>query len=508
MGHASRGRIKIKAADRLAIVSCGGESKQITEFFWWTQGRAERECCGAADRARMRPIAAFSGPVEEGRQEALLCHRNAKKILVPSFPLFRSPECEPWGFRDRLTSGAAHPTGQENQMDVLRSYIQLKNWTGPKQIGQLLRNGLPLRRLAVRGPLVLILVSVGQTACESPRSYERASDGSTVYLDELSEATKADARQKIVASLTRGMEAYELGVGDEIEIYFHIERKPTAAEYVISVADKLRVEFLAETESVRTVQVRPDGRISMPLIGPVMAAGKTVDALAHQLQERYSGILTRPQISVDVTEAHSPLADFIEVLGSSTKGRSIVDKVLPDGTISVPLLPPIRAIGRTLKDLQKEIDAGYSSLGLDVFVSLVPGTLRAGAALVFGEVGKPGRIELERPQTVLMVVAQAGGVLPTGSIDSVRLFYVGDDGRPRVRLINLKEIMEDFKFEQDMIVPNNSVIYVPPTQMAKLGRLEDALLRDILRYNGVSVGGAIILNNPNSNSTVVPSPTR
>ena len=67
--------------------------------------------------------------------------------------------------------------------------------------------------------------------------------------------------------------------------------------------------------------------------------------------------------------------------------------------------------------------------------------------------------------------------------------------------------MDDLKFEEDMIVPNNSIIYVPPTELAKVGRMEDAILRDILRYNGISIGGAWILNNPNSNSsTVVPNP--
>jgi polysaccharide export outer membrane protein len=389
-------------------------------------------------------------------------------------------------------------------MDVLRTYDPTDEVDGPKQICQPLSNGLPPRRLAVCGAIALFVASVGQTACESTRSYERASDGSTVFLDERSDATKTDARQKIVASLTRGVEVYDLAVGDEIEIFFHVKRKPTIREYLISVADKLRVEFVAETENSRTVQVRPDGRISMPLIGPVMAAGQTGESLAHQLQERYSGILTRPQITVDITEAHSPLEDFIQMLGSSTKGRSIVDKVLPDGTISVPLLLPLKARGRTLRDLQNEIDTGYLRLGLDIFVSLVPRTLRAGTTLVLGEVGKPGRIELERPQTVLMTVAQAGGVLSTGAMDSVRVFYIGDDGMQRVRSINLRDVMEDLKLEQDMIVPNNSIIYVPPTDMAKLGRFEDALLRDILRYNGFSLGGTIILNNP-TGSTVVPT---
>ena len=430
------------------------------------------------------------------------------KIPANPFPFARTREGESQDSGSSSTTllafAVAVPTGQDNETDVLRTSVAGDELDWAEARSSTACKGSPRRRLTLSGALALVVASVGLTACESARSYERASDGSTVYLDELSDATKADARQKIAATLTRGIDVYDLGVGDEIEIFFHVERKPTLREYVISVADKLHVEFLADTENSRAVQVRPDGRISLPLIGPVMAAGQTVNTLAHQLQERYSGILTRPQITVDVTDAHSPLEDFIAMLGSSTKGRSIVDKVLPDGTISVPLLPPLKARGRTLKDLQNEIDAGYSRLGLDIFVSLVPRTLRAGTTLVVGEVSKPGRIELERPQTVLMTVAQAGGVLPTGSMDSVRVFYIGEDGVQRVRSINLRDIMDDLKFEQDMIVPNNSVIYVPPTEMAKLGRFEDALLRDILRYNGFSLGGNIILNNT-TGSTVIPT---
>lgn len=386
--------------------------------------------------------------------------------------------------------------------------MQLTGWLGARQIGQPRANGSRRRRVALSGALALILVTAGLTACDT-RSYERASDGPTVYIDQLSDAAKAEARQKIVQSLQRGVEIYDIGVGDEIEIFFHISRKPTPRQYVISPADKLRIEFLGDTENSRTVQVPPDGRISLPLIGPVMAAGQTADALARQVQGRYSGILTEPKITVNVTEGHSPLDDFIEVLGSSGKvGRSLVDKVLPDGTIAVPLLPPLKARGHTLKDLQHEIDAAYSAKGLDVFVSLVPRTLRAGATLVIGEVSKPGRIELDRPVTVAMAVAQAGGVLTTGSASSVRLFYIGDDGVQRVRSINVREVMNDLRLEDDMIVPANSIIYVPPTELATAGRLMDAVVRDIFRFQGISIGGAYMLNPATSGGTTfLPSPT-
>ena len=137
-------------------------------------------------------------------------------------------------------------------------------------------------------------------------------------------------------------------MGDEVEIFFHVSRQPTSGPYVISVADKLRIEFLNEaTDNNRVVEVRPDGRISVPLIGPVIAAGKTADDLARDLERRYAALMVKPQITVNVTESHSPLSDFLLAIGSTRKTRSVRVKVLPDGTIYLPVIGPMPARGRT-----------------------------------------------------------------------------------------------------------------------------------------------------------------
>ena len=68
----------------------------------------------------------------------------------------------------------------------------------------------------------------------------------------------------------------------------------------------------------------------------------------------------------------------------------------------MPALGTVPARGRTLKDLENEINAGYKALNLNVFVSVLPRSLQAGSAYILGEVSKPGRIDLDRPRTVLM----------------------------------------------------------------------------------------------------------
>lgn len=77
------------------------------------------------------------------------------------------------------------------------------------------------------------------------------------------------------------------------------------AEYKIGPQDVLRIDVWKEPEISRTAPVRPDGRITLPLVNDVQAAGLTATQLAAVIADGLRKFLTNPQVTVGVTEINS-----------------------------------------------------------------------------------------------------------------------------------------------------------------------------------------------------------
>jgi polysaccharide export outer membrane protein len=82
------------------------------------------------------------------------------------------------------------------------------------------------------------------------------------------------------------------------------EQDPPNA-YAIGLGDVLEISVWKNPDLSATVPVRPDGRISVPLLGDVQAAGMTPLALKATLTDGYKEYVTAPGVSVVVKEIHS-----------------------------------------------------------------------------------------------------------------------------------------------------------------------------------------------------------
>jgi len=79
----------------------------------------------------------------------------------------------------------------------------------------------------------------------------------------------------------------------------------TDAEYKIGPQDMVRIDVWKEPEISRTIPVRPDGKISLPLLNDVQASGLTTLELGKAIHDGLTKYLTNPEVTVTVTEINS-----------------------------------------------------------------------------------------------------------------------------------------------------------------------------------------------------------
>ena len=77
------------------------------------------------------------------------------------------------------------------------------------------------------------------------------------------------------------------------------------AEYKIGPQDVVRIDVWKEPDITRTIPVRPDGKISLPLLNDVQASGLTALQLSNAIREGLTKYLNNPQVTVTVTDINS-----------------------------------------------------------------------------------------------------------------------------------------------------------------------------------------------------------
>lgn len=87
---------------------------------------------------------------------------------------------------------------------------------------------------------------------------------------------------------------------------------PPIERYVVGAPDVLKISILPEPEILRDVRVRPDGMISIDLVGDIQAAGRTPQQIAAAVQEKISRY--KRDAAVNVTVIESP-SQFVTVYG-------------------------------------------------------------------------------------------------------------------------------------------------------------------------------------------------
>jgi polysaccharide export outer membrane protein len=81
----------------------------------------------------------------------------------------------------------------------------------------------------------------------------------------------------------------------------------TVADYRLVAGDKLRIEVYKDAQLSQSLQIRPDGKITLPLVGDIAAAGRTSNELRDAIASSLKEYNTNPLVTVIVVETVPPL---------------------------------------------------------------------------------------------------------------------------------------------------------------------------------------------------------
>ena len=250
---------------------------------------------------------------------------------------------------------------------------------------------------------------------------------------------------------------YRLRVDDTLAVYYLRTREVLSRPYQLQVGDRVRIESLtagstaglgagapaggADDDLNREVVVQPDGMITLPLVGRIPAAGRRLEALQEDLEEKFEKYYNVPAITVTPIQVNTRLEDLLDTVdsrGGQLGGRQIGVVVTPAGTIQLPALGSVYVQGLTIQEAKQEIDSRYTASipGVSVTVDLQQRAPRF--IYVLGEVVQGGQFELSGPTTAMQAIALAQGWNVGANLRQVVIFRRGDDWRLMATMLDLR----------------------------------------------------------------------
>ncbi|MCK0105461.1 XrtA/PEP-CTERM system exopolysaccharide export protein [Marinobacter sp. S0848L] len=122
---------------------------------------------------------------------------------------------------------------------------------------------------------------------------------------------------------------------EKIQRALKVESRDSVDQYILGATDVVQVSVWRNEDLSIAVPVRPDGKISVPLVGDVQASGRTPEELATNIKASLAEYIREPQVSVVVTS-----------MGS----HEFTDRVRVTGAVRQPLSVPHRS-GMTVLDV-------------------------------------------------------------------------------------------------------------------------------------------------------------
>jgi polysaccharide export outer membrane protein len=239
--------------------------------------------------------------------------------------------------------------------------------------------------------------------------------------------------------------------------------------YVVGTGDILEIQVWDNKELNQTVFVRPDGKVSLPLVGEIQASGQTVLQLQELLNQAYSKTVKGASVTVLVKEIRSRPVYFIGGFAKPGVEQLTRDMTLLSAISTVGGLLPtadgengfiLRDGKRIPVDFTRLIQKGDVSqnIALQVGDSVVAPV--ADLVYIHGEVKAPGAVKSTSDLTVLRAISQVGGITPLGAKGRVEILRGQGEKKERI-VVDVNKMMGSPSDNPDILLKPGDIVFVP-----------------------------------------------
>jgi len=241
-------------------------------------------------------------------------------------------------------------------------------------------------------------------------------------------------------------------------------------EYRLQMGDKLALGVAGEPELDMTVQVRPDGFISFPIVGDIYVEGKTADEVRHALKRALQPYYNYDiMVNVIVTE-FTP--EKVYLLGKAfdagpypyKPGLTVLDLVghYDETEVDISKVKLIRGDKVFPIDLKALYDGKvWLNYELEPGDYIVLPTRILPKASVLGKVKRAGEYPYEEGQRLYDLIGIAGGFDERCDIKNILIMRINERGLFDGRIYNLLSYQRDGDISQNPMIFKDDIIVVP-----------------------------------------------
>jgi len=263
---------------------------------------------------------------------------------------------------------------------------------------------------------------------------------------------------------------YRIGPGDVVELIYHIRYDVIEENYFLEMQDKINIQFPFHPQFSTTALVRPDGRITMPLLGDVYAESMTTAELADKLNRKYSRYVSNPSITVSLQEFNIKIVELKRAITNASRGQSKITPVNYDGRISFPIIGTMQAEGLTVPELEKMVNEKYQNVVKNLHTTVILEEINHATFHILGEVESPGSYQMRTRYNLVEALAKAGGIPSTANVEEIIIFRNYGLERPIAMRVDLAAMFKQNQIQNFTLRPAD-IIYVPRTKISDFNEM-------------------------------------